>query len=94
MKRVEFGICGLDTTISPKDLTSLFQVPKRGTEKKRGSRKISKETYINICAGSKLPLFPYNMGMVINPIVVVYIPIIRIPYQGLDDHPQYKEFTP
>jgi len=27
MKRVEFGICGLDTTISPKDLTSLFQVP-------------------------------------------------------------------
>ena len=28
--------------------------------------------------------------MVINPIVGVYIPIIRIPY----DHPQYKEFRP
>ena len=30
--------------------------------------------------------------MVINPIIGVYIPIIRIPYQGWDNHPQYKEF--
>ena len=27
----------------------------------------------------------------IKPIVGVYIPIIRIPYSRLDDHPQYKE---
>ena len=32
--------------------------------------------------------------MVINPIVGVYIPIIRIPYSRLDDHTQYKEFRP
>ena len=33
--------------------------------------------------GSKLPLFPYNRpAMVINPIVGVYIPIIRIPIKG------------
>ena len=30
----------------------------------------------------------------LNPIVGVYIPIIRIPHQRLDDHPQYKEFRP
>ena len=30
----------------------------------------------------------------LNPIVGVYIPIIRIPYSRLDDHPQYKEFRP
>ncbi len=32
--------------------------------------------------GSKLPLFPYNRGWFINPIVGVYIPIIRIPIEG------------
>ena len=32
--------------------------------------------------------------MVINPIVGVYIPTIRIPYLRWDDHPQYKEFRP
>ena len=30
------------------------------------------------CLGSKLPLFPYNKGMVINPTVGVYIS--KIPY--------------
>ena len=32
--------------------------------------------------------------MVINPIVGVYIPIIRIPYERRDDHPQYSDFWP
>ena len=32
--------------------------------------------------------------MVINPIVAVDIPIIRIPYWRWDDHPQDKEFWP
>ena len=40
--------------------------------------------------GSKLPLFPYNRGMVINPIVGVYIPIIRIPIKGGMTIPQKK----
>ena len=30
----------------------------------------------------------------INPIVGVYIPTKRIPYERWDDHPQYKEFRP
>ena len=30
----------------------------------------------------------------LNPIVGVYMPIIRIPYQRWDDHPQYNEFGP
>ena len=29
--------------------------------------------------------------MVINLVVGVYIPIIRIPHERWDDHPQYKE---
>ena len=32
--------------------------------------------------------------MVINPIVGVYIPIIRIPIKRWDDHPQYSDFWP
>ena len=32
--------------------------------------------------------------MVINPIVGVYIPIIRIPIKRWDDHPQYCDFWP
>ena len=32
--------------------------------------------------GSKLPLFPYLGDKLINPIVGVYIPIIRIPIEG------------
>lgn len=30
--------------------------------------------------------------MVINPMIGVYLPTIRIPYQGWENHPQYKEF--
>ena len=35
-----------------------------------------------------------KIGMVINPIIGVYISITRIPYSRWDDHPQYKEFRP
>ena len=37
----------------------------------------------DMCARAyQLPLFPYNRGKVINPIVGVYIPITRIPIKG------------
>ena len=52
--------------------------------------------------GSKLPLFPYNRGWSSNPLVGIYIPIIRIPIKGgmtipniaTFDHGTYKATRP
>ena len=45
----------------------------------------------HLCWGQTLIISIYQ-GMVINPIILVYIPIIRIPiFQGgRDDHPQCR----
>ena len=56
-------------------------------------RKKSKQVrkIIHMCWGLNSHCFPM-VGMVINLIVGVYMPIIRMPYWRWDDHPQYKEF--
>ena len=41
--------------------------------------------------GSKLPYYFLMMGDGHQPIVGVYIPIIRIAIKGRMDHPQHKE---
>ena len=44
-------------------------------------------------AGVETPFVFPRVGMVINLIVLVYVPIIRIPYERWDEFiPKYKEF--
>ena len=47
----------------------------------------------HMCWGLNSHYF-HVVGMVINPIVGVYMPIPRIPYYRWDDHPEYREFRP
>ena len=61
-------------------LTTLHRLP-MGTFHLGGGWRVFLLSIIDLCERvDQLPLFPYNRGMVINPIVGVYIPSIRIPY--------------
>ena len=48
--------------------------------------------YIYVCQGLNSHYFHIIGDGKINPIVGVYIPIIRIPIKRWDDHPQYCDF--
>ena len=49
--------------------------------------------WIHMCQGRSTPIISIGDGK-LNPIVGVYIPIIRIPIKRWHDHPQYSDFWP
>ena len=49
------------------------------------------EQLFDVCWGLNSHCFPI-VGMAINLVVGVYIPIVRSPYYRWDDHPQCKEW--